>query len=205
MEMARACILDGNINDNLWSEVILAMTHIKNILPTNALGGISPHESQFNEPPDVSHMRVLSSTVYVLIHEEEQDLKSEKFEARAWEETLVGYDEHMIYKVYIHEQGKVIRVKNLCIFEDTFQKDSNTLLAFDDQPTFQGFPADQDTRDSTDSASNDGPSKRQTKSTKLDKTSVSTSPKAITSRLGRQLKPEAKARKADVATAALIT
>lgn len=114
----------------------------------------------------------------------------------------------MIYKVYTREQRKVIRVKNLRIFEDTFQKDSNTLPVFDDQPTFQGFPADQDTRDSIDSASDDRPSKNQTKSTKLDKTSATTPPKAITSRLGRQLKPKAKARKADVedpATAVLIT
>lgn len=136
MEMARACILEGNIDDELWPEVILAMTHVKNIRPTNALGGKSPHELQFNEAPDVSHLRVLGSTVYVLIHEEERDLKSEKFESRARKGTLVGYDGHTIYRVHIRNQKKVIQVKDLRIFEDTSQKDSTTLPAFNDQPTF---------------------------------------------------------------------
>lgn len=154
------CILEKNIDDDPWPKVILAMTHVKNIHPMNALDGMSHHESQFNKPPHVSHLRVLGATFYVLIHEEERDLKSEKFEAQVWKGTLVGYDGHTIYRVYIRDQGKVIRVKDLCIFQDTFQKNSTTLPAFDDQPKFQDFPEDQDTRDSTDSASNDGPSKR---------------------------------------------
>lgn len=31
MDMTRATILEGNINDDLWPEVVLAMTHVKNI------------------------------------------------------------------------------------------------------------------------------------------------------------------------------
>lgn len=81
MEMAQACILEENINDDFWPEVIFAITRVKNICLTNALGGMSPHKPQFNEPPDVSHLSVLGSTVNVLIHEEKQDLKSEKSEA----------------------------------------------------------------------------------------------------------------------------
>lgn len=69
--------------------------------------------------------------MYVFIHEEEQNLKSEKFEAQALEGTLIGYDGHTIYRVFIREQDKVIRVKDLQIFEDTSKKvstDSSTRL-----------------------------------------------------------------------------
>lgn len=79
--------------------------------------------------------------MYIFIHEEEQNLKSEKFEARALKGTLVRYDGHTIYRVFIQEQDKVIRVKDLQIFEDTSKKTSTSLLDFKGKPTFEGFLA----------------------------------------------------------------
>lgn len=113
MDMAHATILDGNIDDDLWPEIILAMTHVKNVRPTSSLEDKNPHEVHFNKTPELSHLRVLGSTVYVFIHEEERNLKSEKFEARALKGTFVGYDEHTIYRVFIRSQDKVIQVKDL--------------------------------------------------------------------------------------------
>lgn len=79
MDMARATILEGNLSDDLWPEVILAMTYIKNFRPTKALGNNStPYNAQYNENPDISHLRILGCTVYVLLHKEERELKSEK-------------------------------------------------------------------------------------------------------------------------------
>ena len=72
MDMTRCTILGGNIPDYLWPEVFLAMTHIKNIRPTAALTGKSPHELYEEEKPSIDHLRVLGSTVYVFIHEEER-------------------------------------------------------------------------------------------------------------------------------------
>lgn len=97
MDMARALIIEGEIDDTFWPEVILAMTYIKNIRPTTALKGLSPYQKLFNTPPDPTHLRVLGSTIYVLIHEEERDLKSEKFVPQAMKGTLVGFDGHTIY------------------------------------------------------------------------------------------------------------
>lgn len=42
MDMARASIIEGGIDDTFWPEVILAMTYIKNIGPTTALNGLGP-------------------------------------------------------------------------------------------------------------------------------------------------------------------
>lgn len=79
MDMTRATIIEKNINNNLWPEVVLAMTHVKNIQLTRALEeDKTPHQIQYKEPPNLRHLRIFGSTVYVLIHEEEHNLKSEK-------------------------------------------------------------------------------------------------------------------------------
>lgn len=79
MEMVRATILEGDMDNTLWPEVVLAMTHLKNLWPTQALeGAISPFEKQENTQPSFQHLRVLGSTVYVFLHKEERTLKSAK-------------------------------------------------------------------------------------------------------------------------------
>lgn len=120
---------------------MLAMTQVKNVRPMEIFGGKSPHEAHFKRSQNINHLRVLGSTVYVFIHEEERTLKSEKFEARALKGTLVGYDGHTIYRVFIRSQDKVIRVKDLRIIEDTSKKTSTSLLDFQGKPTFEGFLA----------------------------------------------------------------
>lgn len=63
MDMTRATNLEGNIDDELWPELVLAMTYIKNSRPTRALAdNLSPHEAHFHEKPDLSHLRILGST-----------------------------------------------------------------------------------------------------------------------------------------------
>lgn len=145
MDMTRATILEGNLCDNLWPEIVVAMTYIKKIWRTKALeGNSSPYYAQHQEDPDINHLRILGSTVYVFLHEEERDLKWEKWKARALRGKLVGFDGHTIYRVYIEQQAKVIRIKDLRIFEDYEPKDSTGLPTYEETPTFQGFPADDD-------------------------------------------------------------
>ena len=141
MDMTRATILERNIDDDLWPELVLTMTYIKNNRPTRALqGNISPHEVSTKEAHNLAHLRVLGSTVYVLLHEEERSMKPEKWAPRVLKRVLVGYDGHTIYRVHIKDQKKVIQVKDLRIFEDYKTKASNELPDYDEgKPTFQGF------------------------------------------------------------------
>lgn len=55
----------------------------------------------FNKTYQISHLQVLVSTVYILIYEKEQNLKSEKFEIQVLKGTLVGYDGYAIYRIFI--------------------------------------------------------------------------------------------------------
>ena len=136
MEMAQASIIEGGIDDSFWPKVILAMTYIKNIRPTKALQGLTPHQELFKTLPNLAHLRVLGSTVYVLIHKEEWELKSEKFVPCALKGKLVGFDGHTIYRVHIEEQNQVIIVKDLRIFKDTETKENTLLPLYEDKPTF---------------------------------------------------------------------
>ena len=56
------------------------------------------------------------------------------------EKTLVGYDGHTIYWVYLKDQKKVIWMKNLCIFEDYESKFSTKFFNYsEDMLTFQEY------------------------------------------------------------------
>lgn len=158
MDMTRASILEGNIDDDLWPEILLVMTYIKNNRPTEALpNNTTPQEAQNQEAPNLSHLRILGSTVYVFLHEEERSKKSEKWAPRALKGTLVGYDGHTIYRVFIKNQNKVIRVKDLQIFKDCETKMSTNLPEYTDTPTFQGFLAeDQEDEGNTPASSRVG-------------------------------------------------
>lgn len=133
-------ILESNIDDNLWPELVLAMTYIKNNWPTRALQNISPHKAHFYKQPNLTHLRLLGSTVYVLLHKEKRLMKSEKWAPRALKETLVGYNGHTIYRVHIKEQNKFIWIKNFYIFEDYKTKESTKLPDYTrNLRTFQSF------------------------------------------------------------------
>ncbi len=142
MEMVRATILKRGIDDTLWPEVVLVITHIKNLRPMRALErSLSPAKMEGKDLPNKDlpnfyHLRILSSTVYVFLHKEERTLKSAKWDAKTLKGKLVGFDGHTSYRVHIEDQNKVIRVKNLRIFEDTSAKANSTLLDFNRKPTF---------------------------------------------------------------------
>ena len=134
MDMTRCTVIGGGIPDYLWTEVVLAMVHTKNVRPTNALGGKTPYEVFENKPPKLDHLRVLGSTVYALIHEQERkgmNSKSAKFAPRAQKGILCGYDGNTIYRVFLEKDYKVIRVKDLRIHEDAIDKNETDLPTYD--------------------------------------------------------------------------
>ena len=134
MDMTRCTIIAGGIPDYLWTEVVLAMVHTKNVRPTNALSGKTPFEIYESKSPPLNHLRVLGSTVYVLIHEEERkgaNSKSAKFLPRAQRGVLCGYDGCTIYRVFLEKDYRVIRVKDLRIHEDAISKDQTNVPTYE--------------------------------------------------------------------------
>ena len=105
-----------------------------------AVQNLSPHETYTHKLPNLSHLWIPGSTVYIFLYEEKQTLKSEKWALKALKRILMGYDGHTIYWVYLKDQKKVIWVKDLRIFEDYKSKLSTEFLDYNkDTPIFQGF------------------------------------------------------------------
>ena len=134
MGMTRCTIIEGGIPDYLWTEVVLAMVHTKNVRPTNALSGKSPFEIYESKPLSLNHLRVLGSTVYVLVHREERvgaNSKSVKFSPRAQHGILCGYDGCTTYRVFLEKDCRIIRVKDLRIHEVAISKYQTNVPTYD--------------------------------------------------------------------------
>lgn len=95
--MTRAIIFKGNIDNNLWPKLILAIMYINNNWPMRVVQNLSPHKIYIHKLLNIFHLQILSSTVYVFLYQEEQMLKSEKWASRTLKKTLVGHNSHTIY------------------------------------------------------------------------------------------------------------
>lgn len=76
--MNRATILKANIKDELWQELVLTITCIKNNHPIRVLANLTPPEAHFYKKPELSHLQILGSTVYILLYKKEHIMNSEK-------------------------------------------------------------------------------------------------------------------------------
>ncbi len=127
MSMVRSIAIGGNIPDFLWPDLVLAGTHIKNRRPTAALQGKTPYELVHHSKPDLNHLRILGSTVYVLIQDGSK-VQSEKVSPRAREGILIGFDGDSICRVWIPSTERIERTKDHAIYEDVLStKDASDI------------------------------------------------------------------------------
>lgn len=125
IERIRCIIIEREILDEHWPKVFLAMTYISNLLPTSSLNSLFPFEASFQNLLNLYHLSVLGLTVYIFIYEVEHNTKSAKWISQSKCGTLVGYDGKIIYHVYLYDKVKVIRIKDLKIFENVDKKKDN--------------------------------------------------------------------------------
>ncbi len=208
------------MDDTLWPKVVFAMTYIKNLHPTQALeGSISPAKIERKGLPNkdllnLHHLRILGSTVYVFLHKEKRILKSAKWDSRAFKGKLIRFNKHTIYRVHIKDQKKVIRVKNLRIFEDSSTKTNSTLSDFDGKPTFDATqipdehgPSDESSASKDKKAKPKPPQKSKKIQADRDATARASEEKnkpKTKSRAGKMLKPMPKRQEEAESTRALI-
>lgn len=65
----------------LWSEIAKTVAYLRNRIPLKRFDGRTPYEAFTGNKPDISHLRVLSSTAYVLIDKQQRkklDRKSKR-------------------------------------------------------------------------------------------------------------------------------
>lgn len=88
-ECTRACMIQYNLDDYFWGEILLSVNHVQNRL-THRKTEISPFEALFGRKATVNYFKSLGQRVYVL----KSDLSGKKTKARFDEAILLGYDEN---------------------------------------------------------------------------------------------------------------
>lgn len=142
IEIVRVIILEEKMNNTLLREIVLAITHIKNLRSMRVLErSISPAKIQNKDfsnknLPNFHHFCILNLIVYIFFYKKKCILKSAKWDTRALKGKLVRFDGNTIYKIHIKDWNKVIKVKNLQIFKDILTKAFSTLPDFDRKPIF---------------------------------------------------------------------
>lgn len=112
--MTRAIILEGNIKDKLWSELVLTIIYIKNSCLTKTLAiNLSLYEAHFHKKSDLLYLQILGHTIYILLYKEKHPIKLKRWALRALKRILVGFNGYTIYKAYIKDQNRVIQLKDL--------------------------------------------------------------------------------------------
>ena len=127
IERVRSIMIEMDIPDYLWPEILKAVVVITNRTATSSLKGKTPYEEfmdqvepSVNHIPSVAHFRVLGCKAYVQIPVEDRVL-SQKTKLRTEVGILVGYKGEYIYRVYVplRKVDKIVRSSNVRFDEAT--------------------------------------------------------------------------------------
>lgn len=110
--MTKVTILVSNINNNLQPKLILAIMYIKNIKLKFFLWNINPYKVYFYILSNLINLLILSFTIYIFLYKKKCLIKFKKQVLQILKKTLLDYNRHPIYKVYIKDHQIVILIKN---------------------------------------------------------------------------------------------
>lgn len=77
--MTYTIILNRKIDNNLWFEIILIITYIKNIKTTFLFKNKNLNKIYFNKTLKLSYLEVFKYIIYIFINKKKLNLKSKKF------------------------------------------------------------------------------------------------------------------------------
>jgi hypothetical protein len=95
LERVKSIISEGKLDKQLWMELAQTVVYLKNRSPTTAVS-TTPYEAWHGVKPDLSHLRILGSTVYIHIPKE----KRIKLDTHSHKGILVGYGGTNQYRVW---------------------------------------------------------------------------------------------------------
>ena len=65
MDMARCLLSEAQVHKRYWPEIICAATYLKNRTLANTVERKTPYEIFFRKKPNVEHLRIYGSKVFV--------------------------------------------------------------------------------------------------------------------------------------------
>lgn len=128
MDMSRCLLEEAQIEKKYWPEIVHAATYLKNRTLTNTIEKKTPYEIFLGKRPDVSHLKIYGSKVFVRKPEQK---RISKWDRKAEEGILVGYSEYgyrvlMNNKVIVARHVEVIENSKTCIGLNDDESDIDT-------------------------------------------------------------------------------
>ena len=138
VESARSMMSQASLGKEFWAEAVNTAVHIRNRVPSVAVGGVTPIELWSGKKPDVSYFRVFGCPVDVHVPDE----KRQKLDSKSKKMVFVGYPEGQKgYKCFDREQRRMIVSRNVKFKE--FQNESSVVrveLTSEDESTAESSP-----------------------------------------------------------------
>lgn len=117
MDPVRSIMALGKLRPSLWPEVVSAVVHIKNRLPSKALGGRIPREVLTGKSVSIDHFRVIGCDAYVLNKASGRD----KLAPKSAPCILVGYGtDSSTYRLYDPAKRTVVISRDVVFNEEGF-------------------------------------------------------------------------------------
>jgi len=109
---ARAMLLDSQLPDKLWAEVINTAAYLHDRSPSQPLGNKTPYEVLQNKKPEISHFQRFGCVAFKLRPEEQ---RVGKFTARAQECAFLGYvhDTCKIWRLWEPHGRRVVQASDV--------------------------------------------------------------------------------------------
>uniref|UniRef100_A0ABD2WR87 Retrovirus-related Pol polyprotein from transposon TNT 1-94 n=1 Tax=Trichogramma kaykai TaxID=54128 RepID=A0ABD2WR87_9HYME len=141
MNNARCLLAEAGVHKRFWPEIVCAATYLKNRTLANTVEIKTPFELFFNKKPNVEHLKLYGSKVFVRTPEQSRETK---FDKKAEMGVLLGYSE-VGYRVLLH--NKIVVSRNVEIIE----KDTKCIGSFFEPGSEGSSDSDSNKTESEDS------------------------------------------------------
>lgn len=112
MDIGRCLMREAKIHRKYWPEVIKTVAYLKNRTIANTVENKTPYEIFFGIKPNVEHLKIYGSRVYVRVPEV---LRKSKWDDKAQLGILVGYNENS-YRVLLN--NKIVNARHVQVVEE---------------------------------------------------------------------------------------
>jgi hypothetical protein len=120
---ARVLRIHSGLPKALANELVCTAARLLNITPTKSIDWRTPQEMVTGVCPDLSRLRLVGSRGFVL---NKHLPRGDKLEDRTFEGFLVGYDASNIYRVWLPNTNRVIRVQDVRFIDKLYKDKPST-------------------------------------------------------------------------------
>ena len=120
---ARVLRIHSGLPKTLANELVCTAARILNITPTKSIDWRTPHEMVTGARPNLSRLHVIGSRGFVL---NKHLPRGDKLEDRTFKGFLVGYDASNIYRVWLPNTNRVIRVRDVRFIDELYKDKPST-------------------------------------------------------------------------------